>query len=280
MTVKQVYQLGKTALEKAGVDSPAFDVLCLFEKVFQEGRGFLVLHGEEEAGKKGEEFLNLIQKRGQGEPLQYLLGEWDFLSLRLFVEKGVLIPRPETELLCETAVLALKENNGTQVLDLCAGTGAVGMGICSLYEKAQAVCVELYDTPFACLSKNILRYPDLKVRAIRADVREEPVFGECVFDGLVSNPPYIARKELPSLQIEVQQEPKEALDGGEDGLDFYRDILKKWLKTVKKGGFCAFEIGEDQGKAVKDLMEETGLVQVRILQDFSALDRVVIGTIK
>lgn len=280
MTVKALYEKGKNELEKAGVETPAFEALCLFEKAFGiRGRAYLTVHGGEAClPEKEAEFLALAGRRAAGEPLQYLLGEWDFLSLTLAVRPGVLIPRPETELLCETAAEELKKSGGRRLLDLCAGTGAVGLGVCALLPEAEALCVELYEEPLACLRENIARYPAYRVQAAKGDVLKGEPETEGLFDALVSNPPYIAEGEMASLQKEVLREPREALCGGADGLLFYRAILRHFRNRVRPGGAVAFEIGEDQGAAVSALMREAGLEQVRIRRDAAGLDRVVCGT--
>lgn len=282
MTVKELYQTGKSRLEKAGADAPAFDALCLLEEVFgAKGRSFLALHGEESCpAEKEDAFLAGISRREAGVPLQYILGKWDFLSLTLAVHPGVLIPRPETELLCETAAEQLRQSGGSTVLDLCSGTGAVGLGICSLLPRTEVLCVELFDAPYACLEENMRRYSRFHARAARGDVLKGEPFQPERFDAVVSNPPYIAGKEIPLLQKEVLMEPREALFGGEDGLIFYRAILDKYRKRVRPGGFMAFEIGEEQGPPVKALMQKAGLADIRVEKDASGWDRVVWGTVK
>ena len=281
MTIRELYEKGKECLERAVVDTPAFDAFILWQSLYKGGRALLVTHGNRICSAQEEAaFEKMIVRRSEGEPLQYILGEWDFLNLTLRVGPGVLIPRPETELLCETAVSYLRRKKAPVVLDLCAGTGAVGIGICSLLPEAGAVCAELYDVPYNCLCENISRYPQYLVRPIRADVlKGTPALTE-FFDGIVSNPPYIRTDQLPILQREVRREPQEALDGGEDGLDFYRAIFRHWLKYIRRDGFLAVEIGEEQGENVKCMMEEANLVQIRVLKDFAGLDRVVCGTVK
>lgn len=278
-TLKSLYAEGKQRLREAGLADPAFDALCLMEAVFRVDRTGLALHGEMPAEAEGlRRFRSLLEARAEGVPLQYLLGEWDFLSLRLSVREGVLIPRPETELLCETAAAYLRESGRRTVLDLCAGTGAVGLGICALYPSASVSCVEWYDTPFSCLAENLQRYPAYQVAPVRLDVldpdapaRLQPV------DVLVSNPPYIASGELPFLQEEVRREPREALDGGPDGLLFYRAIATYWLSLLLPGGLLAVEIGETQGEAVMALLARAGLERAEVRRDAAGLDRVVLA---
>ena len=201
--------------------------------------------------------LSALEKRKTGEPLQYLLGEWDFMSLTLFCGEGVLIPREDTAVLVEAVCKRLsKTENLPKGLDLCAGTGAVGL---SIAKEAH---------------ENLARYPELPVTAVKGDMLDK-AFAETLpdgFDFIASNPPYIETSELPLLQREVQKEPKTALDGGADGLIFYRAICDIWAKKLRPNGVLAVEIGETQGQAVKALFEAAGLRDVRIHKDLGALD--------
>jgi len=278
-TLRELYLNGKQMLREAGTEDPAFDALCLMQQVFHVDRAGLAIHGSEAAAAgKTERYCDLLAKRAEGMPLQYLLGEWDFLSLRLSVREGVLIPRPETELLCETAAEYLQETAGRQVLDLCAGTGAVGLGICSMVPGAEVQCVERYDTPFACLTENLQRYPQWHVEPVCADVLSDPELNQFhKVDVIVSNPPYIAAAEIPTLQREVLREPVEALDGGPDGLLFYRAITSRWVGLLRNGGLVAVEIGEEQGKAVAALFGQAGLCGVAVRKDMAGHDRIVLG---
>ena len=285
MTFGDWYQKGKNWLQKAGIESPAFDAVCLFQKVFGLDRQGLIIRSSEEAPDDGGAFWRLIERRAQKEPLQYLLGEWGFLDGVLEVGEGVLIPREETELLVYTARDMLQnaaaQRNTLRVLDLCAGTGAVGIGLGQLLPQVEIDCVEWYEEAFRYLEKNIEKAGDGRVKAVKADVLSGPdasfpIFEEG-YDALVSNPPYIETAELSSLQEEVKREPRSALDGGKDGLDFYRAIAEKWLKLLKPGGIVAVEIGESQGAAVQEIFQQYGMRDLRVYKDFNSLDRVVAG---
>lgn len=285
MTFGAWYQKGKSYLQKAGIESPAFDAVCLFQKVFGLDRQGLIVRASEEAPQDGGLFWSLIERRAQKEPLQYLLGEWEFLDGRLKVGEGVLIPREETELLVYTARDLLLQAGAApeeplKALDLCAGTGAVGIGLGKLFPQAEIFCVEWYAEAFRYLKENIGQDGG-RLKAVRADVLSGPNLEfpvpEGGYDALVSNPPYLETGELASLQEEVRREPRTALDGGADGLDFYRAIAEKWLKLLKPGGVLAVEIGESQGTAVKGIFQEYGAQELRVYQDFNGLDRVVAG---
>lgn len=285
MTLTEVYQSGKHALTKAGVESPAFDAMCLFEHVFGLDRQALLVHGTKSAPQeKVEEFNNKIAQRAEKRPLQYILGKWPFMSLWLEMGEGVLIAREDTEVLVKTAAEMLSRRNSgenpLQILDLCGGTGAVSLGLASLLPNAEITCVELYDDALRYLHTNIKNYPQYSVNAVQADVLSPKSANDLCnkrFDAIVSNPPYIKSEELPTLQCEVQKEPQTALDGGEDGLLFYRAIAGLWLPLLKPGGIAAVEIGEDEAQAVADLFAKAGLKEITVHKDFNNLDRAVAG---
>lgn len=278
MTVRALYNEARKAL-LAVTEAPAFEALCLTEKVFGLDRSALLLRGDREAEPAAEAaFRSAVEKRLLGEPLQYLLGEWDFMALTLSCGPGVLIPRDDTAVLVEAAAERLRGVNQPQGLDLCAGTGAVALMLA--YETgAKVKAVELFDGAFTYLKKNIARYPALSVEAVRGDVLSA-AFAETAENGLdfiVSNPPYIETEELPGLQREVQKEPMTALDGGADGLIFYRAICENWVNKLRPGGVLAVEIGETQGEAVAALFRAAGLSDIRIHRDTGDLDRAVSG---
>ena len=277
-TLKELYLRGKRVLHEAGAADPAFEAICLMQETFGIDRAGLALRGAEApAPEKVEHYERLLSRRADGMPLQYLLGEWEFLSLTLTVREGVLIPRPETEQLCETAAEFLLQTGKREVLDLCAGTGAVGLGVCALVPEANVQCVEYYDAPYVCLLENIRRYPQWNVEAVRANVLAAPEGQFHPVDAVLSNPPYIASAVVPTLQREVLQEPAEALDGGADGLVFYRALARHWLPILRPDGLMAVEIGEEQGAAVALLFQNAGLKDVQVLPDASGHDRMVCG---
>jgi release factor glutamine methyltransferase len=270
-----VYTLKKEIteqLEKAGIPDAVFETRCLLED-FAGGCA-----SDEPLSETVEKRIRqAVDERIGGRPLQYILGQWDFLNLRLRVGEGVLIPRQDTELLCETVAGLLKHISAPRVLDLCAGSGCVGLGIASLVPTAQVTAVEKSDEAFAFLQENIKRYPHLQVRVMKGDILSDLDAVQGEFDVIVSNPPYIRSAVLPSLMEEVQREPQMALDGGEDGLLFYRVILEKWKKKLKPGGLCAVEIGFDQAEQVNGLFESNGFTRCTVQKDYGGNNRIVLG---
>ncbi len=276
MTARELYLYAKTRLSEVGIDSPGFDALLLTEHFLGLDRPGLALHGDAvPAEEKRQAFIEAVGQRAGRRPLQYILGEWPFMSLALKVGEGVLVPREDTAVLVEALAVRLAE--GARGLDLCAGTGAVGLGICSLAPGARVACVELDGTAMGYLRKNIERYPDYSCTAVTADVLNAPEGFQKGLDFIASNPPYIASEELSALQPEVQKEPPLALDGGRDGLIFYRSILKNWSGLLREGGLLGVEIGETQAGDVSALFAQYGFEDVAVHRDLAGLYRAVIG---
>lgn len=216
----------------------------------------------------------MISRRTAGEPLQYILGEWEFYSLPFSVGPGVLIPRPDTEILVDKAIEFIGKREVT-VADLCAGSGCIGIAVAANCKGASVTAVEKSDLAFPYLEENIKRN-GVNVTAVKGDITEES-FGE--FDLILSNPPYIKSAVIESLSSEVRHEPHLALDGGEDGLFFYRAILENWLCRLKNGGMLAVEIGFDQADEVKALFMEAGLKNIGEKRDYGNNQRVIFGTL-
>lgn len=260
----------------AGCEDGAFDARCLLEDLGGLSRG----QRPDDTPLTAEQETMLseaLSQREAGRPLQYILGEWEFLNLTLRVGGGVLIPRPDTEVLCEAAAGRLAGLSAPRVLDLCAGTGCVGLGVASLCPGAQVTAVELSEAAFPYLQTNVARYSELSVTPVRGDVlRDFDAFSDG-WDAILSNPPYIPTADLPGLMREVQWEPKMALDGDADGLTFYRVMASRWCGKLRTGGFLAVEVGFDQAETVAALFADAGLCNVTVIPDLAGIPRVVLG---
>lgn len=278
MTVFELQKRIIDILEAGGCETPAFDAMCLLEDIGEIGRGQVPsAHERSMLPAREKAVLNAAKRRAAGEPLQYLLGTWDFLDLTLEVGEGVLIPRPETELLCQLAAEYLQALPHKNVYDLCAGSGCVGLGIASRCPSVSVTALELSEKAFSYLQRNIARYPAYHVTAVQADVLVEYDRFKGPMDAIVSNPPYIPTADLDTLQREVQREPRMALDGAEDGYRFYRAIAEQWLPKLSPDGFVAVEVGIGQAQTVAELFRQHGMTHTTVHPDFSGIDRVVIG---
>ena len=272
--LKDSYLACKSALEKGGIENAAFEAQCMLEHLTGFGRASLLAHGGD-AFERQDELDEMIQRRLKNEPLQYILGSWSFCGIELLVGEGVLIPRDDTEVVLNLCLDFLKNKNIAKCVDLCSGSGAIALAL-ERYAKADVTAVELSDKAFYFLEKNI---KDSNIDALKDDVLTcHTRFKDNSFDLIVSNPPYIPSRELPTLQAEVQFEPSMALDGGDDGCDFYRAIVRDWSSKLKTGGALAFELGEGQADAVRAMMEGAGFTNIRTETDFGGTHRAIIGT--
>ncbi len=283
MTIKKIAESVKKELAAAGIDTAQRESRFLVEGICRLSRGRMFLHSDMILTDSEREQVALaVKKRLEGWPLQYLIGEWDFYGYPIYVGEGVLIPRPETELLVRDALRALSALNkkSPAVADLCSGSGCIAIAIAREYADARVTAVEKYDDAYGYLERNIERNEASNVLPVKDDVLG-PLAGslEGMFDVIVCNPPYIRTEDLATLQKEVQFEPVEALDGKEDGLYFYREITKLWKPCLAPGGTMLFEIGFDQGESVSQILRENGFSWVEVRRDYNELDRIVCATI-
>lgn len=283
MTHRELYLLARQRLQRAGVDSPGVDAALLAERFLGLDRRGLALHGEETPPPEKEElFLAALAQREARRPLQYILGKWEFLGMELSLGEGVLVPREDTIVLVETLAKRLEGIPAPRGIDLCAGTGAVALGLLTQVPECFVQCVEVSQKALPYLEENLRRYGNNRVTSFPGDMLSRKTAGAFVpgsLDFLCSNPPYIATGELSALQPEVRREPALALDGGPDGLVFYRALVELWLPLVRQGGVVAVEIGETQGSQVEELFAKAGLEDVKVTQDWSGLDRVVSASV-
>ena len=214
-----------------------------------------------------------------GEPLAYILGEWDFYGLTFQVDKSVLIPRADTERLCELVIGRARDKVSPRILDLCCGSGCIGIAAAHEVEDARVTAVDFSYGALRVTRENARRLGvQARFVALKADVLEDPPGGMGEYDILVSNPPYVTRQEMQELDRSVSEfEPHEALYGGPDGLDFYRAICAKWSSLLVPGGMALFECGWQQAADVAAIMEETHYTGVGITEDLSGVPRIVFG---
>ena len=224
---------------------------------------------------------NLVERHLAGEPVAYLIGEWEFYGLPLDISRDVLIPRPDTEVLAREAIGYLQTQGECRVLDLCAGSGCIGLAVASQTPGARVVLGEYSDAALKICRQNIRRNGlSGRVVPIQVNALEKPerTLGE--FQCIISNPPYIPRADIAGLDASVREyEPHLALDGGEDGLDFYRAIAEKWKDALVPGGRLYFEVGIGQADDVLRIMRKEGFGDIQIVKDLAGIPRVVFGTL-
>lgn len=276
MTYKQAEQKGEHLLQAAGVMDAKIDAWLLLEMVAKIDRSFYFTHTNEEVAPEVlTEYERVLEKRAEHVPLQYITGEQEFMGMTFKVNSNVLIPRQDTETLVEEALKVIEPQ--MDVLDLCTGSGCI---LLSILKNAPTVHGTGSDISKQALlvAKENAKLHDLEAEWVRGNLFDN-VNGS--YDVIVSNPPYIGRTEIPTLMPEVGQfEPMEALDGGVDGLDFYRKITEEAPQYLKENGYLFFEIGCDQGQEVQNLMREAGFTDVAVIKDLTGNDRVVKGQIR
>lgn len=224
---------------------------------------------------------NLVERHLAGEPVAYLIGEWEFYGLPLDISSDVLIPRPDTEVLAEQAVAHIQTLGECRVLDLCAGSGCIGLAVAAQTPQARVVLGEWSDAALKICRQNIRRNNlSGRVVSMQADALEKPEKALGEFACIISNPPYIPHGDIAGLDASVRDyEPHLALDGGEDGLDFYRSISEKWKKALIPGGRLYFEVGIGQADSVLRIMRGEGFGDIQIVKDLHGIPRVVFGTL-
>ena len=281
-TYNDLYLDARKALKAAGVDQAQLEARELLSLASGKSREELLrdlpLYAPDGPAAR---FRELMARRLAGEPVAYLIGEWEFYGLTLEVTRDVLIPRPDTETVVERGILYVRDlPEGTRVLDLCAGSGCIGLAVADNCPNTRVILAEWSEDALRVCRQNIRRC-DLtqQVNSAQVDALGPPPRLLRDFDLILCNPPYIPTLEVGRLDVSVRNyEPRMALDGGEDGLKFYRAVAKKWKAALKPGGKLIFEVGCDQAQAVKAIMAENGYVDIQTTMDPGLHLRVVEGS--
>lgn len=273
MNYTEAFLMGMQKLKEAQIGEAQLDARLLLEEVCGTDHNTLLCHGDREVSEAEEEqYRKALEQRAVHVPLQHLLGYQDFMGLRFQVNEYVLIPRQDTEILVEEAMRYL--HDGMRILDLCTGSGCILLSLLHYSNDCEGVGVDISQEALQIAAQNA------ELLGIRADFLKSDLYEKVTgkFDLLVSNPPYIERKVIPTLMEEVREyDPYIALDGGEDGLDFYRRIIGGAQDYLKRGGQILMEIGSGQAQAVSELLYEAGFKEIDVCKDFAGLDRVVSG---
>ncbi|MBL8940862.1 MAG: peptide chain release factor N(5)-glutamine methyltransferase [Archangium sp.] len=280
-TIRRVLDWTRGHFEKQQIDAPRLTAEILLGHVLNLTRVKLFMDLDRPLTKEElATYRALIQRRLGFEPTQYLVGFKEFYGRRFSVDSRVLIPRSETELLVEGVLQAIPKDAPARVLDLCTGSGCIAISIAAERPLASVWATDLSPDALAVAKQNAEALGvDGRVTFFQGNLFE-PVPKDATFDVIVSNPPYVRLDELPGLQKEVQREPKLALDGGVDGLVVIKPLVVAAMPRLKAGGTLALEISDDQGAAVKTLLDAAGAVDTRIVKDLARLDRMVFGRAK
>ena len=224
---------------------------------------------------------DLTARHLSGEPVAYLIGEWEFYGLPLDISREVLIPRPDTEVLARLAIDYIRTLGECRVMDLCAGSGCIGLAVAAQAPRCRVVLGEYSDGALKICRQNIRRNSlSARVVPMQTNAREKPDRALGEFQCIVSNPPYIPSADIDGLDVSVRDyEPRLALDGVADGLDFYRDICEKWKEALLPGGRLYFEVGLGQADGVLRIMRAQGFGDIQIVKDLHEIPRVVFGTL-
>jgi len=282
-TYNNLYLDTRARLKKAGIDAAQLEARELVCYAADKSREQLYrdmhLYVSAELEKRVDD---LVRRRLDGEPVAYIIGEWEFYGLPLNISQDVLIPRADTEVLAERGIQKAKEaGEGARVLDLCAGSGCVGLAVAANVPECRVVLGELAEGALRTCKQNVRRNNlNARVTCLSVDALEPPASSLWDFDVIVCNPPYIPTADIEGLEHSVKDfEPHMALDGGEDGLDFYRFIAAKWKTALRLGGTLIFEVGIGQAPDVEDILALNGYDDIKTTMDTGEIWRVVEGTI-
>ena len=281
-TYNNLYLDARQKLKAAGVEAAqleARELVCFAagknrEQFFRD----MSLYASDEVEAK---VADLMARRLAGEPVAYLIGEWEFYGLPLDISRDVLIPRADTEVLAERGILAARAaGEGARVLDLCAGSGCVGLAVAANAPLCRVVLADVSEEALKICRQNIRRNDlNARVTCVQTDARQVPPAMLWDFDVIACNPPYIPTGDIDGLDASVRDyEPHLALDGGDDGLDFYRDIAEKWRTALRLGGVLLFEVGIGQASDVEQILARCGYEDIETFQDTGGIWRVVKGT--
>ena len=281
-TYNEIYLIARRRLRAAGIEAHDLEarLICSFaagktrEEFFNASRFYVMDNAISESVD------DMIERRLAGEPVAYLVGEWEFYGLPIIVNDSVLIPRVDTELLAEQAINLIRRRSGkTRLLDLCTGSGCLGIAVAVNSPNCRVVMADNSKKALILCRENMLiNRATRNATAIEADALEKPPALLGIFDVIICNPPYIPTDDLKNLDASVKDyEPLAALDGGSDGLDFYRAVSENWQALLKEGGHLAFECGVDQAPAVREIMDYSGLRNLRTYVDTLGIERVVVG---
>ena len=277
-TIKEALRRASFCLQQAGCENPSGEAEALLTASLGVTRAWLYAHGEEKPEEAElKRYFAWVARRVTGEPYAYLVGEKEFMSLSFLVNPAVLIPRPETELLVETAIRELKDRKNLRILDVGTGSGAVAVSLAVLLPQSEVVAVDISPAALIVAAQNAARHNVTNRTRFLAGDLYAPVSGES-FDAIVSNPPYISSTDIDALQRDVKDfEPRLALSGGLDGLNFYRRLTAELTVLAAPPAVLLFEVGYRQAEAVADLCRAAGYYNTSQFNDLAGIPRILLA---
>ena len=278
LTIKQTLTKGTIMLKNSNIESPKLKARLLLQYILKKSRQYLIVYDNQEVDKKAQwEYFVNIEKLTKGMPLQHITHTQEFMKMDFYVDENVLIPRPDTEILVEETIKIAQTMERPKILDLCTGSGAIAISLKKYIPSAQVYAVDISKKALEIAKKNAHRL-EAEVKFIESNLFEK-IKNE-KFDIIVSNPPYIKKSDINYLSQEVQKEPQIALDGGYDGLDFYRKIADSGSKYLNRQGYICLEIGYNQRIAVRQILEnKKRYVNINCIKDLCGNDRVITAQI-
>ena len=280
MTIKQAIIKGVTILKLEKISSPKLKARLLLQYALKKPRQYLIVYDNQKLTELQEkEYLKYIELLKQGEPIEHITHQKEFMKLNFYVDENVLIPRQDTEVLVEEVIKIAKKINAKKILDLCTGSGAIAVSLAKYLENVQLTALDISGKALDIAISNAKNnHVQEKITFVESNLFED--LAQEKYDIIVSNPPYIKRKEIENLDMEVRREPKIALDGGEDGLDFYKKIIDKGYEYLKYGGYICLEIGYDQKEEVMKIIDDKKqYINTYCKKDLYDNDRVIVTKI-
>lgn len=281
MTISELIKKGMIELKNGNIEEPKLKARLLMQYVLNKSRQYVIVNDREELDNiKEKQYLEEIKILKKGVPIEHITHQKEFMKMSFFVDKNVLIPRQDTEILVEEVIKIAKKINARKVLDLCTGSGAIAVSLAKYLPQAEITAIDISNDALKIAKKNaISNNVQNQITFISSDMFTN--LGEEKFDIIVSNPPYIKTNVIKNLDIQVQSEPYIALDGGKDGLDFYKKIINESYQYLKYNGYLCLEIGFDQKIDVIELIENTErFTGTYSKKDLFDNDRIIVAQLK
>lgn len=282
MVIGEIIELGVSILGQMDYTNTKLEARLILSKLLNVDKSYIYAYEDMEIDQSvKEEFIRIMEKRATGYPIQYILNEREFMGLDFHIDEGVLIPRPDTETLVEYVIDYIKENYRNEhikLLDLGLGSGAIGLSIAHYCKNVTVYGTDISPKAIEVSNRNKERFKLKNITILEGDLFQPVEDMKNSFEIIVSNPPYIESQEIKGLQTEVKDyEPLQALDGGEDGLKYYREISIKAKEFLKNTGLLIYEIGHKQAKEVSHILDKEAYEDIEIIKDLNGKDRVVLG---